>query len=1499
MQKLIFLFLIWTYPLVCFANIDERKIDVYFANGILTDESNATNNALILRKAIVTTIYSNKTEMKKHIGKVDYAYNSTHGEKFDLLESTLQKFGWHWLNNKINSEHTIDLSKQIAKYKESIVSGNSVLVVAHSQGNLFTKEAYDALKPCMQKSFEAVSIASPMTADIKEETVRIDWDNDLVARIANFGFSDGGDITSKIRKVTWQDLDFDALNHAEGEEAKQTNDVDNYIVNANLSKVYETRFKANEGGINSDVHAFTFYMGQELKNGDSGTVIMDPFTKSPLIDTQARAKILSEIKKKLDVLKKDEIVSDVVVDIVLSWKTSSTNLELISELGEKDKQERCGEKRYFEKSEDALTPGTYAVSIAHNGEVDNNSLPESIMLDIQVLDKRMTFEFDVLTADLLNAGHAADIIIDVNADGDINASVSNQDLNRTGLQGIKIRHYYQVTYVGERGPSGGGSAEDVIGDSLCWVSDQLSYSEAVAVCEDRGSDDRVVTIEDYDEDEEGNTESGKGYVYDIKSRLNQAEFGPIGGAEMKLSLLKNSTSVYQGTTTDGSSLISTGIMLFPHEIIQNLDDNSLYLIEVSGGSDIDANDDGVLDAVATVNSGAIHAIVSGKQLKDSNFKVNILTEIVYQASKKMLNDELNVTAVIGQMDAVANKLLSVKEDTQEFSDYNDTLHWLPMFDKEQLNFNYNEDIEPLVQKIYQNEDIYLDVYKLLYAGKVDGLEVDNSETDSNIHMILNPLADLALLQKENITLKDSTGNSIEFTFFITDSEVIIDPLTNFIEGEPYTLTFDLEVSDGQNNTYVDVHQHEFVIPDNTPPLIPESMIHVDENKDYIHVNAIDPSSPLNYTLVGGVDEELFEVKSEYNDHIYFKEEPNYERPSDSNSDNIYELEISVVDSFSNMTTKSIQIIVDDVKEGPLLADTNMTVDENAPIGTYVGLMTVVNEGDGNLTEFRTYYQNFEKFRIDNDGKIYTTKTFDYEQVHDVELSIRAKNSVGAWASTKKAYIKINDIDEPLPQVHHFTGSMDDHAPEGKVVGQLYVYPGLDIEAGVRLVGEAADDFDVNASGHITVSATADLNHEVQKQYDLKAIASNSYGESEEANVTIYINVWTKQVGTENSDRVIALTIDKYSNSFLLSHYYDNTSHVNHTQITKRNSDGKVSWQRDLNHTINSMVVDENGTIYLAGSKTTGRTYIISNRTHTAYAAWTMALSSTGDILWSKMFDVGANSSDDFSYILLNSQNELILAGRTSGSFPGYTNQGSYDLIVAKLSREGDVDYIHQIETVASERLYGFKVNKNDEPYMLVLQSEYKLLKLDQTDGHVLSSRSFGSPSNYSYYDYEDFTFDDEGNIYTLIQNYVWWEENIDGSDVYEDDFNCVISKLDPNMNEVWTKSYGTVDREFPESIAINSKNEVYFTGMTEGSLYSNISKKPYLLDYDDDIFLIKVDSNGEMVEAKQFGTINYDSGSFIEIDLNDDIYMAGSINESLDGNHYFGGRDIFLMKVPY
>jgi hypothetical protein len=79
MKKIILLLI--SLSILVFSAIDECKTDVYFGNGILTKRSDSIYNTFeVLEPSIRKELYSNnEDEMYKHIGKVAYAYNQTHG----------------------------------------------------------------------------------------------------------------------------------------------------------------------------------------------------------------------------------------------------------------------------------------------------------------------------------------------------------------------------------------------------------------------------------------------------------------------------------------------------------------------------------------------------------------------------------------------------------------------------------------------------------------------------------------------------------------------------------------------------------------------------------------------------------------------------------------------------------------------------------------------------------------------------------------------------------------------------------------------------------------------------------------------------------------------------------------------------------------------------------------------------------------------------------------------------------------------------------------------------------------------------------------------------------------------------------------------------------------------------------------------------------------------------------------------------------------------------
>jgi len=116
--------------------------------------------------------------------------------------------------------------------------------------------------------------------------------------------------------------------------------------------------------------------------------------------------------------------------------------------------------------------------------------------------------------------------------------------------------------------------------------------------------------------------------YEIKNDTNHALMGPLEGATVqvyRLSDLNNSI-----TTVTTGSFGSFNLSL------DNIADEEVLLVSVSGGKDIDVNDDGIIDDVPTVNKGTIHLLATAQELRDEKINVTLLSEITYQYVKQYI-----------------------------------------------------------------------------------------------------------------------------------------------------------------------------------------------------------------------------------------------------------------------------------------------------------------------------------------------------------------------------------------------------------------------------------------------------------------------------------------------------------------------------------------------------------------------------------------------------------------------------------------------------------------------------------------------------------------------------------------------------------------------------------------------------------------------------------------------------------------------------------------------
>ncbi|SDS04542.1 Por secretion system C-terminal sorting domain-containing protein [Polaribacter sp. KT25b] len=139
------------------------------------------------------------------------------------------------------------------------------------------------------------------------------------------------------------------------------------------------------------------------------------------------------------------------------------------------------------------------------------------------------------------------------------------------------------------------------------------------------------------------------------------------------------------------------------------------------------------------------------------------------------------------------------------------------------------------------------------------------------------------------------------------------------------------------------------------------------------------------------------------------------------------------------------------------------------------------------------------------------------------------------------------------------------------------------------------------------------------------------------------------------------------------------------------------------------------------------------------------------------------------------------------------------------------------------------------------------------------------------------------------------------SDIY-------LQKLDSNGNLIWGKSFGGLGSDIPYSVKTDSNNNIYIVGYFSSTVDFDSSNEIYNLtsNGDKDIFVVKVDSEGNFIWAKSFGGLGFDAASALKIDSNDNLYISGWFEEIVvfDNNDLNGtatslasSRNGFLLKL--
>jgi gliding motility-associated-like protein len=206
--------------------------------------------------------------------------------------------------------------------------------------------------------------------------------------------------------------------------------------------------------------------------------------------------------------------------------------------------------------------------------------------------------------------------------------------------------------------------------------------------------------------------------------------------------------------------------------------------------------------------------------------------------------------------------------------------------------------------------------------------------------------------------------------------------------------------------------------DNAPPTITSSnAISITENTTTVlTVTATDPDigNTLNYNISGGPDAARFNIDA-ITGVLTFTVAPDYENPTDVNTDNIYVVEIIAADNFGLADTATISVTVTNINDAPTdIILSNNTIHEHEPVGTIIGRLTTIDQDAGD-THMYTILSGIDaaSFIISGDT-LRTNNIFDYRIRSMYSITLRTTDQGGLYFD-KTFIIFINNVNE-APQI---------------------------------------------------------------------------------------------------------------------------------------------------------------------------------------------------------------------------------------------------------------------------------------------------------------------------------------------------------------------------------------------------------------------------------------------------------------------------------------------------
>ncbi len=324
-----------------------------------------------------------------------------------------------------------------------------------------------------------------------------------------------------------------------------------------------------------------------------------------------------------------------------------------------------------------------------------------------------------------------------------------------------------------------------------------------------------------------------------------------------------------------------------------------------------------------------------------------------------------------------------------------------------------------------------------------------------------------------------------------------------------------------------------------------------------------------------------------------------------------------------------------------------------------------------------------------------------------------------------------------------------------------------------------------------------------------------------------------------------------------------------------------------------------------------------------------------DMIWANSF---GNTGFDYSRSVANDPNgnTLILGdfeGTVDMDFSSGTtdlvSNGGMDIYLAKYDSDGVLIWAHswgsynadaggEVTTDANGNIYftgrfnstvDFDPGAGTEELISTGGSDIFVVKLDENGNFIWAKHVDGPGTDQGL----DIVVDNTGNI-LVTGGYSGTADFDPGTGVFNltsvagANSSPFVWKLDSSGDFVWAKSFGGDDwNNFAHGIDVDQSGNVFVAGSVGGTgdLDPGAATQTFNTYGYDDIFILKLDANGDLNWATNIGSTYGESANDIIIDSNDDVLIAGYFRQTVDFDPGAGvnnltvgtNQDAFVLKL--